>query len=66
MEGLQLQYNAIIDTVKAARNLYIEAIKDAKQSDFVKAIQKTKEGEAMFKQGHISHASLIQQEASGN
>lgn len=65
MEGLELQCFQIISAVGSARSLFIEAVSEAKHGDFEKAQEKMKEGEAMFTQGHIAHASLIQQEASG-
>ena len=65
MEGLELQCFQIISAVGSARSMYIEAVSEAKHGDFEKAMQLIKEGEKMFNQGHIAHASLIQQEASG-
>lgn len=66
MDELHCQCHKIISAVNAARNLYIEAIKEAKNKNFINANRKVKEGEAMFNQGHIAHASLIQKEASGD
>lgn len=38
----------------------------SKKGNYDKAKEKIKEGDESFVQGHTSHASLIQQEASGN
>ena len=65
MEGLELICFQIISTVGTARSLYIEAIQEAKAGNIERARELVKEGENVFVEGHKAHASLIQQEASG-
>lgn len=66
MKGLEHQCFQIISAVGSARSLFIEAVNEAKRGDFPKAQALIKEGEAMFNQGHLAHATLIQQEAGGH
>lgn len=66
MEGLELQSFQIISAVGMARSSYIEAMSEARNGNFEKAHELIKEGEAMFVNGHTSHAQLVTQEASGN
>lgn len=66
MEGIELQCFQIISAVGAARSSFIEAIQAAKKGDFKQARDLIREGETSFIQGHGAHASMIQQEASGN
>lgn len=65
MEGLELQCFQIISAVGMARSSYIEAIQEAKKGNFEEAKNMIAEGEKSFLQGHEVHASMIQQEASG-
>lgn len=64
MKGLELECFQIISAVGTARSFYIEAIQEAKKRNFKKAEKCIKDGEKSFTQGHLSHAKLIQQEAS--
>ena len=66
MEGLELICFQIISTVGSAKSMYIEAAGAAQNYEFEKAEQLIEEGEKMYLQGHEAHASLIQQEASGD
>lgn len=66
MEGLELKSFEIISSVGAARSCYIEAIELAYQGKYDEAKIKLEEGNQVFQSGHLSHASLVQQEASGN
>ena len=65
MEGLELICFQIISSVGTAKSCFIEAARAAQTYDFEKAEKLIKEGDEMFVQGHEAHASLIQQEASG-
>ena len=64
MEGIELIAFQIIASVGAARSCYIEAIQEAKAGHFEQAKTLLKEGDENFNEGHRSHATLIQQEAS--
>lgn len=66
MEGIELQCFQIISAVGMARSSYIEAIQAAKKGNFEGARAMIVEGEQSFLQGHGAHATMIQQEASGN
>ena len=66
MENLDLACFQLISHVGLAKSCYVEAIQEAKKGNYDKAKEKIKEGDESFVQGHTSHASLIQQEASGN
>ncbi|MGN1275719.1 MAG: PTS lactose/cellobiose transporter subunit IIA [Floccifex sp.] len=66
MENLELACFQLISNVGLAKSCYVEAIREAKNGNFEAAKEKIKEGDQHYVQGHTSHASLIQQEASGN
>ncbi len=55
----------IITSVGNARSLYIEAIQEAKQGNFVRSEELLKEGEESFLKGHHAHGDLVQKEAAG-
>ena len=63
MEGLELTAFQIISAVGTARSCYIEAIQEAKKSNYEKAEQLIKDGDEAFVEGH--DAGLLQKEASG-
>lgn len=65
MEGLELVSFQIISAVGTAKSMYIEALQEAKNGNFLEAENKIKQAEEIFCEGHKAHASLIQQEASG-
>ncbi|MDI9518624.1 MAG: PTS lactose/cellobiose transporter subunit IIA [Bacillota bacterium] len=65
MEKIELISFQIISTVGTARSMYIEAIQLAKEGKFEEARNKIIAGDDIFADGHRAHASLIQQEASG-
>ncbi|MEG0329025.1 MAG: PTS lactose/cellobiose transporter subunit IIA [Longicatena sp.] len=66
MENLELVCFQIISAVGSARSSYVEAISIAKTGNFEEAINKIKEGDKEFLEGHRAHATLIQQEANDN
>ncbi|MGB4984176.1 MAG: PTS lactose/cellobiose transporter subunit IIA [Erysipelotrichaceae bacterium] len=66
MEDMELICFKIISAVGEAKSTYIEAIEKAKVKEFKVAKELIAQGEEMFLKGHLAHASLIQQEASGN
>lgn len=66
MEDLNLTSFQIISAVGMAKSMYLEAIHLAEKGEFEKAEEKIKIGEENFTKGHQIHASLIQQETSGN
>ena len=66
MIDLELTCVKLISSVGAARSNYIEAIQHAKKGDFEKAEILMSEGKKLFKEGHQSHAALIQGEAAGD
>lgn len=55
----------IISVAGSARSMYIEAIQAARNGDFKKAEMLLDEGHALFREGHLAHADLIQKEAAG-
>lgn len=63
MEGLEMACFQIISSAGMAKSSFIEAIKEAKKSNFEKAKACIGEGDEYFAQGHDVHARLIQQEA---
>ena len=65
MESLELMSFQIISAVGMAKSSYVEAMRAAEKGNFELAKEKIKEGEDIFVNGHIAHASLIQKEASG-
>ena len=65
MEGLELISFQIISAVGTARSCYIEAIHEAKAGHYEEAGKLLQQGQTFFLEGHHAHASLIQQEASG-
>ena len=66
MEGMELIAFEIITNVGMAKSLAMEAIKTAREGDFDEAEAKLKESSEYLLNGHHAHASLIQQEASGD
>lgn len=65
MEGLELICFQIISSVGTARSIFIEAIREAKDGNIQSARDMITEGAEIFTQGHHSHMTLIQKEASG-
>lgn len=63
MEGIELVSFQIIASVGAAKSLYVEAIRAAKEKDFDLAEKKMEEALQTYNEGHHAHARLIQQEA---
>jgi len=66
MENMDLLSFKIISAVGTARSMYIEAIQEAKRSNFTAAQALMDEGAQLFLQAHTAHAGLIQQEARGD
>lgn len=62
MEGLELACFQIISSAGMAKSSFIEAIKEAKNSDFKKAKVCINKGDEYFSQGHNVHTELIQLE----
>ena len=56
----------IIANVGEARSLRLEAVQAAKAGEFDRASDLLAQAEQAFLRGHEAHASLIQQEASGD
>jgi len=65
MDSIQLISFEIISAVRTAKNMYVEAIQEAKKGNFGKAEDLITEGKNTFKEGHRVHASLVKKEASG-
>lgn len=63
MEGLELSCFQIIASAGMAKSSFIEAIKEARKSDFIKAKACIDKGDEYFTEGHNIHNELIQQEA---
>ncbi|MFL0246160.1 PTS lactose/cellobiose transporter subunit IIA [Candidatus Clostridium stratigraminis] len=63
MEGLELACFQIISSAGMAKSSFIEAIKEARKGDFVKAKACIDKGDEFFTQGHNVHTELIQKEA---
>lgn len=66
MDGMELICFKIISAVGEAKSNYILAMQKAADKRFDEAQALIKEGEASYRRGHEAHASLIQQEASGD
>lgn len=65
MEGLELIAFEIISNVGMGKSLVIEALRDARGGNYEEAEKKIEEAKEFLVNGHHSHASLIQKEASG-
>jgi Phosphotransferase system cellobiose-specific component IIA len=65
MEEMELICFQMISTVGTAKSLYIESIGLAKQGKYDDALEKIKEGDEAFIEGHHVHADLIAKEANG-
>ena len=65
MEEMELLSFQMIASVGTARSLYLEAIQQARLGCFEEAENLIKEGNANYLEGHLVHAKLLQQEASG-
>jgi PTS system cellobiose-specific IIA component len=66
MSGNELICFEMISYFGSAKSSYLEALQAAKNKDFDQAKVLIEEGDAAFLTGHHAHASLIQQEASGD
>lgn len=64
MDGLELVCFQIISAAGMAKSSYIQAIKEAKNGNFDKALSTIKEGETYFAQGHNVHTQLIQESST--
>ncbi|GER67107.1 PTS cellobiose transporter subunit IIA [Weizmannia acidilactici] len=65
-EDIEMTAFQIISNVGTAKSLAMEALYAARDGNFELAEEKMKESRKFFVEGHKVHASLIQQEASGN
>ncbi|QAT39801.1 PTS lactose/cellobiose transporter subunit IIA [Clostridium sp. JN-9] len=63
MKGLELACFQIISSAGMAKSSFIEAIKAAKNSDFIKAKSCIDKGDEYFAEGHNIHTQLIQHES---
>ena len=66
MDNLELVCFKIISSVGSAKSMYIEAVEEAKQGNYDRALELIEEGREIFTEGHHAHGDLIQQEATGN
>lgn len=65
MESLELIAFEIISNVGMGKSLAIEAIREARKGNYEEANKKIEEAKEFLLQGHHSHTSLIQKEATG-
>jgi len=65
MDGIELISFEIISIISTAKNLYMDAIQEAKKGNFESSNQLMAEGDKIFVEGHIVHEKLIQREARG-
>lgn len=66
MDELEMKSFEIIASVGSAKSSYVEAIRLASMGQYEEAKEKIDEGNDIFVQGHLAHASLIQKEAAGD
>lgn len=66
MEGIELISFQIISAVGSARSYYIEAMRQAREGNFVQAEELLEKGKKDFAEGHSAHTELLQREASGD
>lgn len=65
MESLELIAFEIISNVGMGKSLAIEALREARKGNYEEANKKIEEAKEFLLQGHHSHTSLIQKEATG-
>lgn len=65
MEGLEAIAFEIITNVGMAKSLAIEALREVRKDNYEEGERLLKEASEYLVNGHHAHASLIQQEASG-
>lgn len=65
LEDIQMVAFQIIAQVGEAKSLYVEAMRAARASDFEKAEQLLRDGEASYAKAHHFHLDLVQKEAAG-
>lgn len=65
MDNIELMSFKIIAAVGEARSMYIEAINDAKNGNFIEAKKKLADGEKIFIVGHHEHSNLLSSMANG-
>ena len=66
MEGLELISFNIISNVGTAKSMGMEALMKGKNGKIEEAENLLKEASTFMREGHKSHAELIQNEAKGN
>ncbi|WP_373897906.1 PTS lactose/cellobiose transporter subunit IIA [Haloimpatiens sp. FM7315] len=66
MDNLEQIAFQIISYAGEAKSLLFEALKDAREENFILAEDKVKQAESSILKAHESHFSLIQKEASGD
>lgn len=65
MNEMELIAFEIISNVGMAKSLAIEALREARECNFVVAEDKLEEAKKFLLEGHHAHTSLIQKEAAG-
>ncbi len=65
MDKVEMICFEIISSVGTSRSCYVEAIKEARNGDLLKADELITEGNEMLRKGHAVHASLVRDEAEG-
>lgn len=66
MGSSELEILEIISSVGQARNLYVEAIQEAKSKNYGKCNELMRKGNELYAKGHHIHQRLVQEEAGGN
>lgn len=61
----ELEILEIISSVGQARNCYVQAIQEAKSSNYETCNDLIRQGNELYAKGHRIHQQLIQQEAGG-
>lgn len=65
MEALQMTCFEIISYVGAAKSMYVEAVRKAKDGDFDAVDELIRQGDEAFGSGHEAHMKLLQADAAG-
>lgn len=65
MSDMELVAFEIISNVGMAKSLAIEALREARESNYIVAEDKLEEAKKFLLEGHHAHTTLIQKEAAG-
>lgn len=65
MQEMELICFQLITAAGGAKSNYIKAVQKAKEGKYQEAEGLISEGDEMMKQGHLPHADMIQREAAG-